>query len=273
MATIHKVNCNLYKKYICHHLLLFMVLSATPACEAYERYNTNKMQVVDNGKASDITDTRQTESKEVSKENTTQTQVYENQYMKFNIPAGWTAKQATHTTYVGSVARKFSNPAAVNVTKGNYILHINARASQASGVMGGRFGEIAGGVPSVDAVVKDIANGDTCGNGESHAVFAKYVRWDFYSSDLGNKELCNLSESGSVWYFSFITTNNGGYFNYYDNNCCGGLVVTMAYNSRDISDLPVKGSATLNRMLNEMTNIVKTLKVKGVSLTSRCDSM
>jgi hypothetical protein len=34
MATIHKVNCNLYKKYICHHLLLFMVLSATPVCEA-----------------------------------------------------------------------------------------------------------------------------------------------------------------------------------------------------------------------------------------------
>src|SRR3989344_3193736 len=62
----------------------------------------------------------------------TQSQVYDNQYMKVIIPAGWSAKQATN------------NPAALNITKGNYILFVNARAGQASGVEGGRFEEYAG---------------------------------------------------------------------------------------------------------------------------------
>jgi hypothetical protein len=141
MATIRKVNCKLYKKYISHHLLLFMVLSPTLACEAYERHNTNQMQVVDNSQASDITYTKQTESREVGKENTTQSHVFENQYMKFNIPAGWTAKQAMQTIYRGCIVKKVANPSAVNVTKGNYILHINTGASHASGVMGGALGK------------------------------------------------------------------------------------------------------------------------------------
>jgi hypothetical protein len=139
--------------------------------------------------------------------------------------------------------------------------------------MGGRFGEIAGGAPSVHAVVQNLANA-SCGETETHAIFAQYLRWDYYASNLGNKELCNLPESGSIWYFSFINIKDSGYFNSYDN-CCGGLVITMAYNSRDVSKLPIKGSTALNNMLKEMTSIVRTLEVKGIPLTSltrQCES-
>src|SRR3989344_220423 len=68
----------------------------------------------------------------------TQSKVYSNQYLTVTIPAGWSYS----TTQAG----------AINIIKNNYILYINPAASQASGVEGGRFGEIAGGAPSSDAV-------------------------------------------------------------------------------------------------------------------------
>jgi len=98
---------------------------------------------------------------------------------------------------------------------------------------------------------------------------------DYYTSDLAKKEFCNLPVGGSRWYFSYVTTKNGGYFNRYEDNCCGGLVITMAYNSKDVRELPIKGSTPLNSMLKEMTSIVGTLEVKGMplkSLTSQCES-
>src|SRR3989338_1264331 len=69
------------------------------------------------------------------------TETYENSYIKVNTFSGWTASSPK------------SNPRAVNIIKGKYILYINTAASQASGVIGGRFSEIAMGAPSADAVV------------------------------------------------------------------------------------------------------------------------
>ncbi|GEM_PF-3333167 len=179
----------------------------------------------------------------------TQTKVYENEYMKLSIPEGWTATQSN------------KNSGAVNITKGNYILYINTQASQASGVTGGRFSEIAMGAPSADAVIKSYP-GPECGKQEKYNAFESYQRIDLYVSTTDAVYNCNVPKSGTVWYFSYLTTSKGGYFNYYKDDEAPGLVVTMAYNAKDLNRLPQKGSAELTAALAEMTDIVKTLEVK-----------
>ncbi len=181
-----------------------------------------------------------------------QNTVYENQYMKLVLLPGWTATRPRRI------------PAAVNITKGNYILYINTQTSQASGVEGGRFAEIAMGAPSVDAVVT-VQPSPPCGTAESTPVSAPYTRSDLYVSKANSKsqDWCNAPSSGAtVWYFSYITDAAGGYFNYYVPGQNRALVVTMAYRSKNVDSLPLKGSTELTSVLSEMTSMVNSLKIK-----------
>src|SRR5512136_564508 len=134
-----------------------------------------------------------------------QSAVYENQYMKVVLQPGWTA------------TRPRRHLAAVNITKGDYILYINTQTSQASGVEGGRFSEIGMGAPSVDAVVTTQPS-PPCGTQESKPIVAPFTRQDLYVSKADSKsnEWCNAPASGAtVWYFSYVTDAAGGYFNFY----------------------------------------------------------
>ncbi len=181
-----------------------------------------------------------------------QNTVYETPYMKVVLLPGWTAKRSRRV------------PAAVNIAKGNYILYINTQASQASGVEGGRFSEIAMGAPSADAVVTTQPS-PPCGTAKSTPVFDPHTRVDLYVSkaDSQSQEWCNAPSSGAtVWYFSYLTDAAGGFFNFYVPGQNRALVVTMAYSSKDVNSLPIKGSAELESMLSEMTSMVKSLKVK-----------
>jgi hypothetical protein len=181
-----------------------------------------------------------------------QNMVFETPYMKVVLQPGWTAKRSHRV------------PAAVNIAKGNYILYINTQASQASGVEGGRFSEIAMGAPSADAVVT-VQPSSPCGTAESTRVFDPHTRVDLYVSKAGSQsqEWCNAPSSGAtVWYFSYLTDAAGGFFNFYVPGQNRALVVTMAYSSKNVNSLPMKGSAELESMLSEMTSIVKSLKVK-----------
>lgn len=181
-----------------------------------------------------------------------QNTAYENQYMKIVLLPGWTAKTPRRA------------PAAVNITKGSYILFINAQATQASGVEGGRFSEIAMGAPSADAVVT-VQPSPPCGRAESSPASDRRTRMDLYVSkaDIKSQDWCNAPSSGAtVWYFSYITGAAGGYFNHYVPGQNLALVVTMAYRSKNVDDLPIQGSPELNSMLSEMTLMVNSLKLK-----------
>jgi hypothetical protein len=178
--------------------------------------------------------------------------VYENQYMKVVLLPGWTAKKARRA------------PAAVNIVKGNYLLYINTQASQTSGVEGGRFSEIAMGAPSADAVVT-VYPSPPCGKAESRPALDPHTRIDLYVSKADSKSQawCNAPSSGAtVWYFSYLTDAAGGYFNFYVPGQNRALVATMAYSSKNVNSLPVKGSTELDSMLSEMTLIVNSLKIK-----------
>lgn len=194
----------------------------------------------------------------------TQSKIYSNQYMTVTIPAGWSYSEAyetiqnktydkkTNQTYlVGTpVTRKTG---AINIMKNNYILYINPQATPVGGAEGGRLSEIGMGAPSFDAVAINPPQ-PPCETPIQGPTVQDFRRYDLYVSSANTKGECNKPSSGTVWYFSYLS-RDGGYFN-------GNLVITMAYNSRDVNMLPKKGSATLNTMLAEMTSIAGTLEVK-----------
>lgn len=182
---------------------------------------------------------------------TSTSQVYDNSYMKVTIPAGWT---------VTAVSK---NPAAVNITKDNYILYINTQASQASGVTGGRFAEIATGAPSADAVMLEQPS-PPCGTSETSVATTNHPRVDLYINASDKKSYCAVPSTGkTVWYFSYIANKiPSGYFNYYRDGQAAAYVITMAYNSKNINSFPQKDSPTLKTTLSEMTAIIQSLQIK-----------
>ncbi len=187
---------------------------------------------------------------------------FENDYMKLTLPEGWKAQVAPQKLYDNSdVPTTKPNPAAVNITKGNYILYINTEAQQASGITGGRFAEIAQGAPSADAVIISQPS-PQCGTAEIETAFLDFKRADLFVSSQDKKDYCAVPTNGkTVWYFSYLTRGQG-YFNYYKSGEAPALVVTMSYNSKTINNFPVKGSAELNTALGDMTAIAESLQLK-----------
>jgi hypothetical protein len=187
---------------------------------------------------------------------------FENEYMKLILPAGWKAELASKALYDNSDVPTISpSPTAVNITKGNYILYINTEASQASGVTGGRFAEIAQGALSADAVVIENPS-PQCGTAEVDSTSFGFTRADLFVSAADKKDYCAVPTNGqTVWYFSYFTKGQG-YFNYYKEGETPALVATMAYNSKTINSFPIKESHELSQALSEMTDIFNSLDLK-----------
>ena len=200
--------------------------------------------------------------------------VYQNQYLKITVPSSWILTEVTQTIQnekydwttqrsvpIGAPVTKKTG--AINLTKGNYILYINPRVTQASGIEGGRFEEYAGGSPSVGAVVVEHPGGP-CGTSEKSMLSLNSTttsRTDFYIGSGDKTETCATTTNGeTVWYFSDVGEGIN-YYNFPNDPTPVGWVVTMAYNSSIINSLPTKNSTELNQMLSEMTNILKTLKI------------
>ena len=201
--------------------------------------------------------------------------VYEDQYMKVMIPVDWAATQSIQTVYYTHCASFKSDctetpevelkPGAIDIKKGNYILHIDSQAGQASGIEGGRFGEITNNAPSVKAVMSDPSVGGYCGTAETEPAMINNLRNDLFVGPKDNKNYLGCiapANGGTVWYFSYIGSNS--YFNYYKNQTenVQGYIITMSYNSDDVNSLPIKGSASQTAALSEMTSIANTLELK-----------
>lgn len=185
------------------------------------------------------------------------TKVFENEYLKLTIPNDWKYQTV--------------KSGAINILKDNYILYINPNASQASGVEGGRFSEIASGAPGADLVIKTHPS-NPCGLSESSNISNQLVRSDFYiNSEMAAKMLnCNApTDEKTVWYFSYVTTKGDGYFgdfskfNIFPTDSRRQLVITMTYQASNVNNLPVKSSEQFKKMLSEMTEIVKSIEFKG----------
>ncbi len=181
-----------------------------------------------------------------------ETKAFENQYLKITLNQGWEIKE------IGD---------SVNITKNNYILYIDPNTTQASGVEGGRFSEIAQGAPGVDLVIT-IHPSEPCGTSEEKNISNKLTRLDYYISSADASETCNApSSADKLWYFSYITTKNNGYFG--DPTKLNSsitpprqFVITLSYKTDNINNLPKNNSTELIRALNEMAEIVNSIVLK-----------
>jgi len=170
---------------------------------------------------------------------------FENNYLKISIPDGW----------------KYTTPldGAINLTKDNYILYINPVFKRSTSQSETRFTEITSGSPSADAVIIMQPSGP-CGIFESSSININ-KRFDYYVNQSETSQNCNKPLNNSVWYFSYVS-DGSGFFNNYKDDPNKNLLITMSYNSRDIKKLPAKGDQKLETMLNEMSDIVKSVEIK-----------
>lgn len=186
--------------------------------------------------------------------------LFSNEHLEISVLPNWKAKELAS--------------GAINITSGNYILYINPFTSQASGVEGGRFSEIAQGAPGVELVLKSHP-ANPCGTHENTETTNKYnrqiVRTEYFvsSDSIKGDENCNTPDNlKNVWYFSYITTKGDGYFAKGEKfnppivNPDWQFVVTMSYNAKNINELPEQSSKELKKMIQQMTEMVQGMKLK-----------
>lgn len=181
---------------------------------------------------------------------------FENQYLKMTILPGWADAK--------SVDQKLS------FARGNYLLTIDPIFGHASGIVGGRFGEIVQGMPSIAAVMVHVegpAGGWECAQWPPEEItITKEISLTTLYTDSSKPDVgCSFPSSGQpVWfgsYFSGITADpeNREYS------------ITLTYGIGDVNRLPRKGSSELEAIFAEAATMLKTLQLKPPIVISRID--
>jgi hypothetical protein len=219
--------------------------------------------------------------------------VYEDDRIRVVIPDGWTLSKpsATFTTLTGdSVTKDTETVPGALLTKGKYKLYLLAHHGQASGVQGGRFGEISA------YVAPWLDTNSTCVwyiHPETTKVTGKLSRVDNYydtahpavqiTKDERPVNCGAPSAPGVFWYGSYFQqtcpalaktpedTDCGGYFLFYpdligehaDNMAASAeMTFSLSYDTTDPTASPRQGDANLQEMLDEASAIVKSITYK-----------
>ncbi len=153
-----------------------------------------------------------------------------------------------------------SSPPKVLVTRGKYVLTINAIYEHASGVEGGRFGEATADMPSVTAVRADVEGpwGTTCaldGPAQNLVVNANLSLSNLYTNDTKSNvtDGCQFPSDGRSAWFGSLYVGSGSESEY---------TITLAYDTSDVNALPKKGTPELTQVLTDVTTMLKTLVMK-----------
>lgn len=187
-----------------------------------------------------------------------QAQVFTDQNLSINVLPGWVAKQSTAKTA----------PEAVNITDGNYILYINPLFGHASGIQGGRFSEVTGGMPSVDLVMTQVeqpASPTDCSvDGKlSEPINSEVSLWNLYTDNTKTHNGCAFPSSGvSVWFGSYSSGSAVAFGRTSSPDQFNEFAITVAYNTKNVNTLPKKNDPVLNSTLADVVSMLKTLKLK-----------
>ena len=110
---------------------------------------------------------------------------FESQYLTMTIVPGWTV-----TRRADQIAQ---------VTHGKYVLTINPIFTHASGVICGRFPELAGGIPGVEAVMANVdqpAGGFECAQSSPPTIISKDISLgNLYTDRSKSKNGCTFPAS------------------------------------------------------------------------------
>jgi hypothetical protein len=178
---------------------------------------------------------------------------FDNQYLTVTIVPGWTVRP--------SVDQK------LNIVHGKYLLSINPIFTHASGVTGGRFSEIVGGMPSVDAVMGKVdgpASGIECAQtpAKGLTITKAMTLSNLYTDSSKSENGCSLPSGGQpVWF--------GSYFS--DEGSESEYSITLTYDTTDVNRLPKKGSPELRHIFSDVVAMLKTLDLKPPLLISKVD--
>jgi IPT/TIG domain len=152
----------------------------------------------------------------------------------------------------------------LNLVRGKYLLTINPIFTHASGIQGGRFIEIAVGMPSLDAATRNADPGSG----------AECAQWPFgvlkitesislanlYTDSSKAGDVCVFPSSGKpVWFGSFFSAGATG----------SDYTITLSYDTTDVNSLPKKGSPELKRVFTEVAVMLRTLELKPPIVISK----
>jgi len=178
---------------------------------------------------------------------------FENQFLAIQIVPGWTVATSTGQT--------------LTLVKGKYLLSINPIFLHASGVIGGRFGEIASGKKSIDAVMHNVdqrAGGFECSEWPPEALVATkaIALGNLYTDSSKPGNGCTLPSSrGPVWFGSYFS-GQGSETDY---------AITLSYDTNDVNALPKKGAPELTLVFRQVAQMLKTLQLKPPMIISKVD--
>ena len=203
---------------------------------------------------------------------------FENDRVKLQIPSSWTSKNLE----TDNNGIHYTNGGIVLVN-GNYTLNIIPFSmGQASGVQGGRFGDISSYLYAPELHI-DSANCIPAASTEISLNSNLYRNDTYYTNsnnDTNIKQSCGNPNQQNVWFGSFIHTKHpGGYFadyakvvnssnvnsNQEDFDQKDHMVITMSYYSKGINKLPLKNDSNLNLMIQQMTDIINSAQWKKTS--------
>lgn len=207
--------------------------------------------------------------------------VFKDDRVSVAIPDGWSVSTVT-TAVRGD--RTYRQPIGAALTRGSYTLYLLTHYGQASGIIGGRFGEIAEYV----APWVDRTNPSPCIDfleKRTTRVTSKLSRVDLYFDSAGASaealERCGRPSVRAVlWYGSYFTLACSGN----TSSDCGGfflelpllsgknhdavhpsesqMAITLSFRAARPNDLPRRGDAQLNEFLARASTVVGDVTFK-----------
>ena len=167
---------------------------------------------------------------------------FDNSYLSMTIRPGWRVAD--------------SGDQRLSLIRGDYLLYVNPIFTHASGIEGGRFGEIMNGMPSVDAVMRNVdqpAGGPECSQSDRTVVNESISLTNLYTDSSKSDNECNFPDGKrTVWFGSFFSGTGSG----------SDYSVTLAYNSDDVNRLPARRSPQLRQIFSDAVAMLKTLNLK-----------
>lgn len=177
--------------------------------------------------------------------------VFDNHYLTITLQPGWTARESANHV--------------LTVTHGGYVLSINPMFTHASGGICGRFSEITGGMPSIDAVMKKVDQ--PAGGWECSALPLGHLRINeeielssLYTDSSKSGSGCTFpANEHPVWFGSFFCGEDSE----------SEYTITLAYNTADVNGLPDEGDPELQSVFRDVAAMLNTLGLKPPLLISK----
>ncbi len=167
---------------------------------------------------------------------------FDNSYLSMTILPGWRVAD--------------SGDQRLSLIRGNYLLYVNPIFTHASSIAGSRFVEIASGLPSVEAVMRNVdepAGGFECSQSDRTQVNKSISLVNLFTDASKSGNGCIFpAAAGTLWFGSFCSGTSGE----------SDYSITLAFNSDDVNQLPARGSPELRQIFRDAVTMLKTLNLK-----------